>query len=115
MAQKFSASEGIKAKKYIAAVHLNFSVMDRLGNVLVQTQTVRNWWGSGVVIPGRSFVMNTAMANFNSKIGVRTTQGLAYGMANTIGPGKTPLFSMTPSMVFKDGITFLALDCAEGP
>ena len=32
-----------------------------------------------------------------------TSQGLAYGSRNAIQGGKTPLSSMSPSMVFKDG------------
>ncbi|MEM5780956.1 MAG: gamma-glutamyltransferase, partial [Lawsonibacter sp.] len=113
-AQEFGPSEGVEAEEYRGCTS-HFSVMDRFGNVLVQTQTVRNWWGSGVVIPGRGFVMNNAMADFSPKVGVRTTQGLAYGMANAIRPGKTPLSSMTPTIVLKDGTPFLAVGCAGGP
>ncbi|MGE4277496.1 MAG: gamma-glutamyltransferase, partial [Lawsonibacter sp.] len=113
-AQSYTPTDGIEAKEYRGCT-THFSVMDKYGNVLVQTQTVRNWWGSGVVIPGRGFIMNNAMADFSPKVGVRTTQGLAYGMANAIRPGKTPLSSMTPSMVFKDGKPFLAVGCAGGP
>ncbi len=113
-AQEFGPSEGVEAEEYRGCTS-HFSVMDRFGNVLVQTQTVRNWWGSGVVIPGRGFVMNNAMADFSPKVGVRTTQGLAYGRANAIRPGKTPLSSMTPTIVLKDGTPFLAVGCAGGP
>jgi gamma-glutamyltranspeptidase/glutathione hydrolase len=113
-AQEFSPTDGIEAKAYPGAT-THFSVMDKFGNVLVQTQTIRNWWGCGVVIPGRGFIMNNAMADFSPKVGVRTTQGLAYGMANAIRPGKTPLSSMSPTMVFKDGTPFLAVGCAGGP
>lgn len=87
----------------------------RMMNSLHGTQTIRNWWGSGVVIPGRGFVMNNAMADFSPKVGVRTTQGLAYGMANAIAPGKTPLSSMCPGIVMKDGTPFLAYGAAGGP
>lgn len=113
-AQEFSPTEGIEAKEYRGCT-TNFCVMDKYGNVFSQTQTVRNWWGSGVVIPGRGFIMNNAMADFSAKVGVRTTQGLAYGMANAIRPGKTPLSSMCPSIVMKDGVPFLALGAAGGP
>jgi gamma-glutamyltranspeptidase/glutathione hydrolase len=113
-AQEFAPSEGIEAKEYPGCTS-HFSVMDKYGNVLVQTQTIRNWWGCGVVIPGRGFIMNNAMADFSPKVGVRTTQGLAYGMANAIRPGKTPLSSMSPTIVLKDGIPFLAVGCAGGP
>ena len=93
----------------------NFTVMDKEGNVLSQTQTIRKWWGCGVVIPGRGFVMNNTMADFSAKVGVRTTQGLAYGMANAVRPGKTPLSSMSPSIVMKDGKPFLSVGAAGGP
>ncbi len=113
-AQEYAPTEGIEAKEYNGCTS-NFCVMDKYGNVLSQTQTIRNWWGSGVVVPGRGFVMNNAMADFSAKVGVRTTQGLAYGMANAIRPGKTPLSSMCPSIVMKDGVPFLALGAAGGP
>lgn len=113
-AQEFSSTLGIEAKEYRGCTS-NFCVMDRYGNVLSQTQTIRNWWGCGVVIPRRGFVMNNAMADFSPKAGVRTTQGLAYGMANAVRPRKTPLSSMCPSLVFKNGEPFLALGAAGGP
>ncbi|WP_042432744.1 gamma-glutamyltransferase [Faecalispora jeddahensis] len=113
-AQEFAPVEGIEAREY-AGCTSHFSVMDRFGNVLVQTQTIRNWWGCGIVIPGRGFVMNNTMADFSPKVGVRTSQGLAYGMANAIRPGKTPLSSMSPTIVLKDGVPFLAVGAAGGP
>lgn len=70
--------------------------MDKEGNVLSQTQTIRNWWGCGVVIPGRGFVMNNTMADFSAKVGVRTTQGLAYGMANAVRPARPPCPACPP-------------------
>lgn len=113
-AQEYAPTEGIEAKAYRGCTS-NFCIMDKYGNVLSQTQTIRNWWGSGVVIPGRGFIMNNAIADFSAKVGVRTTQGLAYGMANAIRPGKTPLSSMCPSIVMKGGTPFLALGAAGGP
>lgn len=113
-AQEFAATEGIEAKSYPGCT-TSFSIMDRYGNVFAQTQTIRNWWGCGVVIPHRGFIMNNAMADFSPKAGVRTTQGLAYGEANSVQPGKTPLSSMCPTLVFKDGKPVLAVGCAGGP
>ena len=113
-AQAYAPTEGIEAQSYPGCTS-HFSVMDRFGNVVVQTQTIRNWWGCGVVVPGRGFVMNNAMADFSPKVGVRTTQGLAYGMANAVRPGKTPLSSMSPTIVMKNGVPFLAVGSAGGP
>lgn len=113
-AQEFAPTEGIEAKSYPGCT-TSFSIMDQYGNVFAQTQTIRNWWGCGVVIPHRGFIMNNAMADFSPKAGVRTTQGLAYGEANSVQPGKTPLSSMCPTLVFKDGKPVLAVGCAGGP
>jgi len=113
-AQAFSPTDGIEAKAYRGCT-THFSIMDMQGNVVVQTQTVRNWWGSGVVIPGRGFLVNNTMADFSPKVGVRTSQGLAYGMANAIQPGKTPLSSMAPTIILKDGVPYLAVGAAGGP
>lgn len=113
-AQEYTPTEGIEAKAYNGCTS-NFTVMDKHGNVLSQTQTIRNWWGGGVVIPGRGFIMNNTMADFSPKVGVRTTQGLAYGMANAVRPGKTPLSSMSPTIVMKDGKPLLSVGAAGGP
>lgn len=113
-AQEFAPTEGIEAKSYPGCT-TNFAVMDAEGNVVEQTQTIRNWWGCGVVVPGRGFILNNAMADFSPKVGVRTTQGLAYGSANAVRPGKTPLSSMSPTIVLKDGKPVLAVGAAGGP
>lgn len=113
-AGEYAPSEGIEAKEYRGCTS-NFTVMDREGNVISQTQTIRNWWGCGVVIPKRGFVMNNTMADFSPKAGVRTTQGLAYGMANAVCPGKTSLSSMTPTIVARDGKPVMAVGAAGGP
>jgi gamma-glutamyltranspeptidase/glutathione hydrolase len=113
-AREYAPSEGIEARPY-AGCTTNFSIMDACGNVFVQTQTIRNRWGCGVVVPHRGFIMNNAMADFSAKTGVQTSQGLAYGEANAVAPGKTPLSSMCPTLVFKEGNPVLAVGCAGGP
>ncbi len=113
-AKEYAPTEGIEAKEYPGCT-TSFSIMDQYGNVLAQTQTIRNWWGCGVVLPSWGFVLNNAMADFSAKAGVRTTQGLAYGMANAIRPGKTPLSSMCPTLAFKGKTPVLAVGCAGGP
>ena len=35
--------------------------MDRFGNAVSQTQTVRDWFGCGIVVGGYGFVLNNAM------------------------------------------------------
>lgn len=113
-AGEFAPAEGIEAKSYPGNTS-HFAIMDRFGNAVSQTQTVRDWFGSGIVVPGYGFVLNNAMSDFSAKVGALTSQGLAYGSANSIEGGKTPLSSMSPSIVFKDGRPFLAIGAAGGP
>lgn len=112
-AQDFAPTAGIEAKEYPGCT-TNFSIMDQFGNAISQTQTVRNWWGCGVVVKGRGFLMNNTMADFSPKVGVKTSQGLSYGEANAVRLGKTPLSSMSPTLVLKDGEPFLAVGAAGG-
>ena len=113
-AQDYAASEGIEAKEYEGNT-THFSIIDKDGNMIAQTQTIRSYWGSGVMCDGYGFIMNNAMSDFSAKAGVLTTQGLVYGTANGIEGGKTPLSSMTPTLVFKDGKPFMSAGAAGGP
>ena len=111
---EFASADGIEAKQYPGNTS-HFAVMDKDGNAFSQTQTVRDWFGCGIVVDGLGFVLNNAMSDFSAAVGAMTSQGLAYGSANAIQGGKTPLSSMSPSMVFKDGRPFLAIGAAGGP
>lgn len=113
-AQDYAAAENIAAHDYPGNTS-HFAVMDRYGNVVSQTQTVRDWFGSGIVAEGLGFVLNNAMSDFSAAVGALTSQGLTYGSANAIEGGKTPLSSMSPCMVLRDGKPFLAIGAAGGP
>lgn len=114
IAGEYAPAEGIEAKNYPGNTS-HFSVMDRFGNAVSQTQTVRDWFGSGIVADGYGFVLNNAMSDFSAKPGALTSQGLAYGDANRITSGKTPLSSMSPAIVFKNGAPYLCIGAAGGP
>lgn len=113
-AGEYAAAEGIEAKDYPGNTS-HFTVMDRFGNVVTQTQTVRDWFGCGIVVDGQGFVLNNAMSDFSAAVGALTSQGLTYGSANAIEGGKTPLSSMSPCIVLRDGKPFLAIGAAGGP
>lgn len=113
-AGEYAAAEDIEAKDYPGNTS-HFAVMDRFGNAVSQTQTVRDWFGSGIVVVGCGFVLNNAMSDFSAAVGALTSQGLTYGSANAIQGGKTPLSSMSPCMVLRDGKPFLAIGAAGGP
>lgn len=113
-AQDYAASENIAAGEYPGNTS-HFAVMDQFGNAVSQTQTVRDWFGCGIVIEDYGFVLNNAMSDFSAAVGALTSQGLTYGKANSIEGGKTPLSSMSPCMVLRDGKPYLAIGAAGGP
>ncbi len=93
----------------------HFSVVDAAGNAVANTYTLNGNFGSGVTIPGTGVLMNNEMDDFTAKVGVKNMFGLLQGPANAIQPGKRPLSSMTPTLVFKDGRLLLATGSPGGP
>jgi len=87
----------------------HYSVVDAEGNAVAVTTTINDWWGSRVTAEGLGFLMNDEMDDFSAKPGVPNGDGLIQGVANSIGPGKRPLSSMTPTVVVRDGKAFLVL------
>lgn len=92
----------------------HFSVIDPAGNVVSNTYTLNGAFGSCVTIPGAGFLMNNEMDDFTTKLGEKNLYGLIQGPANSIVPGKRPLSSMTPTLVFKDGRLVLATGSPGG-
>ena len=86
-----------------------YSVIDAEGNAVAVTTTINDWFGSRVAADGLGFLMNDEMDDFSAKPGSPNSDGLIQGAANTIGPGKRPLSSMTPTIVVHDGKTVLVL------
>jgi gamma-glutamyltranspeptidase/glutathione hydrolase len=93
----------------------HFSTADATGNWVACTATINTTFGSKVVIPGTGVVMNDQMDDFSVQPGVPNAFGLVGAEANSVAPGKRPLSSMSPTIVFKDGQPMLALGAAGGP
>jgi gamma-glutamyltranspeptidase/glutathione hydrolase len=92
----------------------HFSVMDRDGNAVANTYTL-NWsYGSGIVAKGTGILLNNEMDDFSAKPGEPNVYGLIGGEANAVQAGKTPLSSMTPTMLMKDGKVFLVTGSPGG-
>jgi gamma-glutamyltranspeptidase/glutathione hydrolase len=87
----------------------HYSVVDADGNAVAVTTTINDWFGSRVTAEGLGFILNDEMDDFSAKAGAPNGDGLIQGAANSIGPGKRPLSSMTPTVVLKDGKLFLVL------
>lgn len=87
----------------------NLTVADRWGNVVEYTLTIEQTGGNGMVVPGRGFLLNNEMTDFN----FTPTQGSAPD-PNLPGPGKRPRSSMAPTIVLADGRPFLAVGTPGG-
>ncbi|MFC7534658.1 gamma-glutamyltransferase [Actinoplanes sp. GCM10030250] len=87
----------------------NLTVADRWGNIVEYTFTIEATGGNTMVVPGRGFVLNNELTDFN----FAPTQGTAPD-PNLPGPGKRPRSSMSPTIVLKDGKPFLALGSPGG-
>jgi len=92
----------------------HFSVADKQGNVVSTTYTLNLNFGTGIVAEGTGILLNNEMDDFVSKPGVPNAYGLTGGDANAIAPGKRPLSSMTPLMVFKNGEPWLVTGSPGG-
>ncbi|WP_296435314.1 gamma-glutamyltransferase, partial [Rhizobium sp. UBA1881] len=89
------------AKESTETTH--YSIIDDEGNAVAVTYTLNGNFGAGVVAPGTGILLNNEMDDFTSKPGVPNLYGLVQGEANAIAPKKTPLSSMSPTIVTKDG------------
>ncbi len=81
----------------------HFSIVDEEGNAVAVTYTLNDWFGAGMVAGDTGVVMNDEMDDFTVKLGSPNLFGLVQGEKNTIAPGKTPLSSMAPTILLKDG------------
>ncbi len=84
----------------------NLTVADKWGNVVEYTLTIEQTGGSGMLVPGHGFLLNNELTDFST----------VYDAAdpNRIQPGKRPRSSMSPTIVLKDGLPFLALGSPGG-
>ncbi len=94
----------------------HYSIVDAEGNAVSVTYTLNGSYGSGVTAAGTGVLLNNEMDDFSSKPGAPNTGQMAYqGDANSIAPHKTPLSSMSPTIVLRDGKLFAVLGSPGGP
>jgi gamma-glutamyltranspeptidase / glutathione hydrolase len=82
----------------------HLTVADRWGNIVSYTFTIEQIGGSGMVVPGRGFLLNNELTDFE----------FTPGLANSPGPNKRPRSSMSPTIVFKGSRPVLALGSPGG-
>ena len=91
------------------------SVADRQGGLVATTITLNFAYGNGVSVPGAGFLLNNEMDDFAAQPGSPNAYGLVQGSANAIAPGRRPLSSMSPTLVFRaDGRPWLATGSPGG-
>ena len=92
----------------------HYSIIDKDGNAVAVTYTLNGSFGAGVVAPGTGILLNNEMDDFTAKPGAPNLYGLVQGEANAIAPKKTPLSSMSPTIVSKDGKPFMVIGSPGG-
>ncbi|MFK3971596.1 gamma-glutamyltransferase [Pseudomonas sp. NPDC087358] len=92
----------------------HYSIVDKWGNAVSVTYTLNDWFGAGVMASKTGVILNDEMDDFTSKVGVPNMYGLIQGEANAIAPGKTPLSSMSPTIVTKDGKAVMVVGTPGG-
>jgi len=91
------------------------SVVDEEGNAVALTTTVNGFFGSCVVVPGTGILLNDQMDDFEAAAGVPNQFGLVGTGVNLPAPGKRPLSSMAPTLVFDaEGRVVLAVGSPGG-
>ena len=92
----------------------HYSIVERDGAAVAVTYTLNDSFGSKVVVRGAGFLLNNEMDDFSIKPGHPNLYGLVGSEANAIEPGKRMLSSMAPTIVLRDGKTFLVLGTPGG-
>src|SRR5690606_7410013 len=104
----------------------HFTIVDRDRNVASITSTIEQHFGSGLVVPGRGFLLNNELTDFdaeafdedgnlvpNAPEGGWERRRTALDAADTRG-GKRPRSSMSPTIVLREGAPVLALGSPGG-
>ena len=100
--QDVSAGGDDTDRESVSTTHL--TVADRWGNIVSYTFTIEQIGGSGMVVPGRGFLLNNELTDFE----------FTPGLANSPGPGKRPRSSMSPTIVLLNGRPVVALGSPGG-
>ena len=100
--KKASKSTSIKPLNHIEEGRntTHFSIIDKDGNAVSNTYTLGYSFGSGVTIPGTGVLLNNQMNNFAYSYGDKEVRGRAASFGNKFEPGKKPMSTMAPVMVF---------------
>jgi gamma-glutamyltranspeptidase/glutathione hydrolase len=94
--------DAVDATEGASTTHL--VTADRWGNVVSYTLTIEQTGGSAITVPGRGFLLNNELTDFN----------FTGPSPNLPAPGKRPRSSMSPTIVTQDGTPVLAVGTPGG-
>ncbi|MBL6841345.1 MAG: gamma-glutamyltransferase, partial [Pelagibacterales bacterium] len=80
----------------------HYSIIDSEGNAVSNTYTLGASFGSGVTIPGTGILMNNQMNNLTYRSGDVEKEGRRVSLGNRFKPGKRPMSTMAPVMIFNE-------------
>jgi gamma-glutamyltranspeptidase/glutathione hydrolase len=87
----------------------HFVAVDAAGNVASYTSTIEGVWGSGLTVGG--YFLNNELTDFSF-----APERNGAPVANRVEPGKRPMSSMSPTIVYgPDGRVRIAIGAAGGP
>ena len=92
----------------------HYSIIDEDGNSVSNTYTLGSSFGSGVTIPGTGILMNNQMNNFAYRYGDKSVKGRAASPGNKFQPGKRPMSTMAPTMVFDNNDDLILITGSPG-
>ncbi len=87
-------------------------VVDAEGNIAAVTTTINLLFGARVSAAG--IVLNDEMDDFAREVGVANYFGLPGGAANLPAPGRRPVSSMSPTIVFSEDDPVLCIGASGG-
>lgn len=87
----------------------NLVTSDQWGNVVAYTLTIEQTGGSGIVVPGRGFLLNNELTDFDFVPTQRSQPD-----PNLPAAGKRPRSSLAPTIVFRRGAPLLAIGSPGG-
>ena len=82
----------------------NVCILDRQGNTVLISQTLNQFFGSGVTLPDYGILFNNTMNSFSGDI----------SSSNSIKPGKRALTFIAPVIILKDGEPFFVIGSSGG-
>ena len=115
-ANKASPVEDVKAFKKAKESKdtTHFSIIDKDGNAVSNTYTLGLSFGSGVTIPGTGILMNSQMNNFAYRYGDKTDIGRGASPGNRFEPGKKPMSTMAPTIIFDENDNLFLITGSPG-